>query len=269
MGRADDWLGHTTKHRVVGARFRVVTIAALVTLASVFASCGEGEESTDPGPITEPDISEQPESSEPEVPQTRTQGEREAKVVDDASILVDLLNEFWTNELKSAGLTFDPPDKFEYYRGPGGPQCSTQPFATQRNAYYCNNNANEFVAFDMDWFQEYLIRHPGGATTFLILAHEWGHAVQDTWLESGGTDIWEPAYRRELNADCLAGVFIAAGLRSGQIIEETGDSDAIFNWLAEEGGPWLDPGTHGTNVERTAAFEDGLQTGTNNCREKY
>ncbi|MBA2458762.1 MAG: hypothetical protein H0V43_07385 [Gemmatimonadales bacterium] len=87
-----------------------------------------------------------------------------------------------------------------------------------KNAIHCSHDPEERVAFDMDWFRDYLDKNPGGVTTFLILAHEWGHAVQDTWLESGGDDRWVPKYRRELNADCLAGVFLARSLATKQLV---------------------------------------------------
>ena len=197
--------------------------------------------------------------------------QREAKVLEDATALGPLLNDFWTRELASRyDLTFDMPDKFEYYRGEQHTSCGgvTEPRAN--NAYYCFPDHEEHVAFDLDWLQQYLIEHPGGATTFLILAHEWGHAVQDTWLENGGGDTWDPAYRKELNADCLAGVFLAASIQQGIVVEEAGDADAVFGWLYEAGSsPWLAPGTHGTSDERQTAFLDGFREGTDYCRTQY
>ena len=44
--------------------------------------------------------------------------------------------------------------------------------------------------------------------------------MRDTWLENGGTDVWEPPYRKELNADCLAGVFLSRSIAEGTIVEE-------------------------------------------------
>jgi predicted metalloprotease len=198
--------------------------------------------------------------------------QRETKVLDDATALGPLLNDFWTAELENVyGLQFDPPDRVEYYRGSENSACGGEPRPRPRNAYYCRPDTDEYVAFDLDWFQEYLADHPGGATTFLILAHEWGHAVQDTWIEQQpGKDSWDPAYTQELNADCLAGVFLAASIKKGTIVEDEGDAEDIFGWLYEGGtAPWLSRGDHGTADERQTAFAHGYTKGTDYCRTNY
>jgi len=203
---------------------------------------------------------------------TGGQASAEQKVLQDADAVDDLLNEFWTQELQAQyRLDFDTPDRYEYYRGDGNPFCGGQDFPGAQNAYYCFVDTDEYVAFDLNWFTSYLDDHPGGATTFLILAHEWGHAVQDTWVEQQpNTDVWNPPYRKELNADCLAGVWMADALRRGTVIEESGDADAIFGWLWEHGsGPWFNPGDHGTQEQRQQAFSDGVAQGTDYCRTNY
>jgi predicted metalloprotease len=197
---------------------------------------------------------------------------REQRVLSDAAALSPLLNQFWANDLGQVhGIEFDPPDRFEYYKTQGNSPCGSRVEPMPRNAYYCPDDATEHVAFDLAWFQEYLEAHPGGATTFLVLAHEWGHAVQDSWLESGGNDVWNPERRQELNADCLAGVFLARSINDGTIIVEEGDEEAIFQWLYEAGSAnWLDPGTHGTREERMTAFTDGVQgQDSMYCRNTY
>jgi uncharacterized protein len=195
---------------------------------------------------------------------------QEKKVLQDANAVKDLLNEFWTQELQARyGLQFDAPNDYEYYRGASNDTCAGQNArALPQNAYYCAEDTDEYVAFDLDWFTSYLDAYPGGATTFLILAHEWGHAVQDTWVEQQpGTDVWDPPYLKELQADCLAGVWMEDALRRGTIIEEPGDADAIFESLWEMGsGPWFAPGDHGTKEQRVLAFSTGFKNGTDYCR---
>jgi predicted metalloprotease len=196
---------------------------------------------------------------------------REQKVLNDAQAVGALLNDYWSGELQAQySLAFDQPDRFVYYRGEETTSCGEYTGPRARNAYYCPYDVNEHVAFDLDWLQEYLVSHPGGATTFLVLAHEWGHAVQDTWLENNGNDVWDPASRKELNADCLAGVFLAAAINQGAIVEEVGDAESIFRWLAEAGDtPWTSSDFHGTAAERQAAFGDGYTRGTDYCRQTY
>jgi predicted metalloprotease len=192
------------------------------------------------------------------------------RVLTDADALQPILDDFWTRELGAGGLDFDAPDRFEFYTGDTNSPCGPDQVPGAQNAYYCPVNGDEYIAFDVDWLASYLDEHPGDATTFLVLAHEWGHAVQDSWEEQEpGADSWTgPA--RELNADCLAGVFWDNGVREGTVIEEMGDADAVFTWLAEGGsGTWMDPGDHGTAEQRQIAFSDGYANGADYCRTNY
>jgi predicted metalloprotease len=271
-----------------------------VALAMTFAGCDSGggggtpfsgfgtrEPAVSAGPSAEPTAGDNP-SDDPTVNPSvdvnasetplnasptplDTQEEREQKVLEDAGALRDLLDEFWTAELqRQFGIDYDPPDRFEWYRGDGNSSCGSNNEALPENAYYCFIDSDEYVAFDLDWFTSYLGAHPGGATTFLILAHEWGHSVQDAWLEAGGTDSWDPAYLQELQADCLAGVFLADAIKSGTVIEEEGDADAIFGWLFESGaGTWTNPSNHGTSEQRQQAFSTGYEQGSAKCRSTY
>lgn len=194
------------------------------------------------------------------------------RVLSDANLVASLLNQYWSAELmRNYGLSFDVPDRFEYYFSTGNGPCGGPRQDLPNNAYYCSQNGNEYVAFDVNWFVEYLGRFPGDAVTFLALAHEWGHAVQDTWVEQQpGIDTWNPAYAKELNADCLAGVFLNDAVDSGAIIEEEGDAEAIYQQLFEIGsGEWFNPGDHGTSEQRQRAFTDGLMRDVTYCRTYY
>jgi len=201
-----------------------------------------------------------------------TQQDPADRVLSDAAALEGLLNDYWTQELSRLyGLSFDTPDRFEWYQGSSNASCGGVYESGAQNAYYCPSDGDEYVAFDLDWFTSYLDEFPGDATTFLILAHEWGHAVQDTWVEQQpGVDVWSPGYAQELNADCLAGVFLANSVAAGTVIVEDGDAEAIASWLWDNGsGPWFAPGDHGTSDQRAQAFSDGLAGDTDYCRVTY
>jgi uncharacterized protein len=260
---------------VVGRERSGVLGRVLFVLATV-AACGDGTASpprADPsGPVV-PEEGAVPARSAgtSSLPASAGRAERDGKVLADAAGLESLLNDFWREELLATyQISFDVPDAFLFYRGGGNQPCGPNTDAYPSNATYCPVPGDEKVQFDLDWFSGYLVDHPGGATTFLVLAHEWGHAVQDTWLETGGTDVWDPANRRELNADCLAGVFLGRSIRDGTILEELGDADAIYRWLRDEGGEWLGtPPSHGTSQERRDAFDDGYGGTTRMCRTRY
>jgi predicted metalloprotease len=192
------------------------------------------------------------------------------RVLADADALQPILDDFWTRELAADDLDFDAPDRFEFYSGDSNSPCGDDAVPGAQNAYYCPADGDEYVAFDIDWLASYIDAHPGDATTFLVLAHEWGHAVQDTWEEQQpGVDTWTgPA--QELNADCLAGVFWEGASREGSITEEEGDADAVYTFLADGGsGTWMDPGDHGTSEQRQLAFSDGYGYGLDYCRTNY
>jgi len=199
-----------------------------------------------------------------------SQQRRLEKVMSDAGWLHGKLNDFWSEELRNVyGITFEPVGRLEYYDSEEDAPCGSAHQSAPKNAFYCEAPGDEHIAFDRDWFQGYLVKYPGGATTFLILAHEWGHAVQNSWLKNRGTDTWVPQYRKELNADCLAGVFLAWGYRTGAITEDADDAEALWSWLYSSGSPWLDPRTHGSHEQRVAAFQDGFSQGTQDCRVRY
>lgn len=193
------------------------------------------------------------------------------RVLSDAAAVQPLLDDFWTQELAyTYGLDFDTPDRFEYYLGEEFTTCGGEDAGGAENAYYCFVDDDEHVAFDAGWLATYLDEDPGDATTFLVLAHEWGHAVQDTWIEQEpDADHWAgPA--QELNADCLAGVFWDDAIREGTLIEEEGDAEAVFGFLYDAGsGTWMDPGDHGSPEQRQVAFADGFEFGTDYCRVNY
>lgn len=192
-------------------------------------------------------------------------------VVADATALQEMLNRYWSDQLtRHYGLTFDVPDTFNYYFSTGDNICGGAS-DIPNNAYFCRQDGNEFVAFDMNWFVAETRRHGSNSVTYLVLAHEWGHAVQDTWVEQQPqTDVWNPAYLQELNADCLAGVFLADAIQLGWVTEERGDAATVYRSLFEGGaGEWYAPGDHGTSRQRQQAFLDGTRNDVRYCRTNY
>lgn len=242
------------------ARAGWLTVLLVVPFTLALAGCPSDPPPPPPPPTPSPEVPDPPGP------------DRAEKVRNDADGLITLLNNFWSNELSSVyNVAFDAPDRVMYYESTDWDPCGLSAADMTNNAFYCSVDGDEKVEYDLDWLSDYLIDHPGGATTFLILAHEWGHAVQDTWVENNGADVWVPQSRKELNADCLAGVFIARSIDDGTILEEDGDADAIFEWLFESGSTdgWLNPGDHGTPEQRQAAFSDGVVNGTDSCRQNY
>lgn len=197
---------------------------------------------------------------------------RERKIINDINVLRLLLAQFWSQELAQIyKIQLIQPLKFEYYHTTGNPPCGGEQFNGAKNAYWCPPDRT--LEFDMDFMKEFLVEHPGGASTFYIIAHEYGHAVQTSWQTYlPGQDKWEPSYKQELSADCLAGVFISRELAAGKLVSQAGDYDALFATITSQnmGGPWLEPSQHGTMIARSAAFEMGFnEANTDRCRMVY
>ncbi|MCC6382832.1 MAG: neutral zinc metallopeptidase, partial [Dehalococcoidia bacterium] len=97
-----------------------------------------------------------------------------------------------------------------------------------------------------------------------ILAHEWGHVVQD---ELGLLSEDTPAIALELQADCLAGAYSQDAQARGLVSE--GDLQEATTSLTQAadpaGTPWYDPHAHGSAEQRVDSFRQGLDGGVSTC----
>lgn len=91
----------------------------------------------------------------------------------------------------------------------------------------------------------------GDGTAAFWLAHEFGHHVQA--LSSEDTS----GRQRELEADCLAGVFIGTEVGWGRNLDH---ADAVEVWTQLSAQPWSS--SHGSGTERAAAFSLGYTKGS-------
>jgi predicted metalloprotease len=89
-----------------------------------------------------------------------------------------------------------------------------------------------------------------------ILAHEWGHAMQQVLGISHSAT--KP---HELQADCFAGAFANHAYQQGYI--EEGDIEEAQMGMAQVGDA---RNSHGTPKERLDAFSKGYESGVGVCR---
>jgi hypothetical protein len=108
----------------------------------------------------------------------------------------------------------------------------------QNNAFADRNNNTVWA--DQDWLDRMANQYGSYAATG-ILAHEWGHMVQGN---VSGTAA-------ELQADCLAGVFMKGFGLPWQTVEQF----ALSNWNA--GDPHWSVNGHGTSAQRVTAARRG------------
>ncbi|WP_433158322.1 neutral zinc metallopeptidase [Kribbella sp. CA-247076] len=176
----------------------------------------------------------------------------------DESTAVSAVDTFWrTHFTELTGRPYQSPRVAGGYTGNNGPSCAGQP-SVPYNAFYCL--PGDFLAWD-DNLMASGYSQIGDSWIYLIIAHEWGHAIQAR-LSADRVSV-----AAELQADCLAGAALQGAADDGLIVFEPGDSEEIGQTLAAvaDDYPWTDESDHGNARERTAAFNAGTAGGVRAC----
>lgn len=168
---------------------------------------------------------------------------------------VRIVNTFWgTHWDEQFTGTYQPPRVFGAYEAgsPDAPPCGGEP-AVPGNAFYCGDG--DFLAWDAQLMADGY--DSGDSWVYLVVAHEWGHAVQNRVL--GLSQV-----AQELQADCLAGATLFG---SEDLQFEDGDTDELAAALAAlaDDTPWTDSSDHGDASERISSFEAGGRGGVGAC----
>jgi uncharacterized protein len=155
--------------------------------------------------------------------------------------------------------------------GCGEASSSTGPF-------YCPVDKNVYL--DLDFFQELQDRFGAKDAPFArayVLAHEYGHHVQDLVgdlnNDSGQQGATGRSVRTELQADCYAGVWAHNAASTGFIQpltqDQVGAADAAAQAVGDDriqassgGGVDPDSFTHGTSEQRVHWFTNGYESGS-------
>jgi uncharacterized protein len=176
---------------------------------------------------------------------------------DDEATAVRITNAFWKQWFADQGRRYVPPRVEGGYVGRDGPSCSGEP-SVPGNAYYCP--AGNFLAWDEDLMRAGYTQI-GDAWVYLVIAHEWGHAIQ-AQLPSRYVS---PAI--ELQADCLAGAALQGAADQGLVTIEPGDDEEIATTLeaVADDYRWTDQGSHGDARQRIGAFRAGVSRGVDGC----
>jgi predicted metalloprotease len=175
----------------------------------------------------------------------------------DERTAVQVVNQFWRKWFADQGMRYVPPRVEGGYVGTRGPRCDGQPSAPG-NAFYCP--AGNFLAWDenlMDAGDTQI----GDAWIYLVIAHEWGHAIQ---AQLPGREVSQAV---ELQADCLAGAALQGAADEGLVQIEPGDDQEITRALVAvaDDFPWTDESSHGNAQQRTVAFRSGVRGGVDAC----
>ena len=179
----------------------------------------------------------------------------EAAVEARIDVAIEELQTYWQEELKKQGVNYRPPGIVETYRGdPNDPP----------NAFYIP--AMDAIFIDLRLLEEITADY-GMYAAVAVLAHEWGHFIQDQ------LDLYDklPGLRQiELQADCVTGSFTTSLAGQGRVTPNDIElARQLFFSIGDDqinpDAPYDHPGAHGTGEERMAAFDLGLNTDANTC----
>ncbi len=135
-------------------------------------------------------------------------------------------------------------------------------------AFYCGQG--DFVVYDdgADGLLFELAANFGPATIGIVLAHEFGHAIQQ---RSGALNRSLPTVITEQQADCFAGAWAsraAGGESPGLRFSDLDVRAGLIAMIKVEdplGVSQLTPGGHGSGFDRVGAFQVGFQGGAAQC----
>ncbi|MFI5047795.1 MAG: neutral zinc metallopeptidase [Acidimicrobiia bacterium] len=183
------------------------------------------------------------------------------------------LQSYWAKTMPAVyGQAYQPipADRlFPYSESNPPPGCGTRgttPYTqVAGNAFYCSEG--DFVAWDTEQLFPSLTAKFGAFAPALVLAHEWGHAIQ----ARVGFDSSQTVYL-EQQADCFAGAW-AGHVASGDSALSVSASDldrALAGMLQLSDPVGIDSsqdGAHGNGFDRVGAFQDGVEGGAAACAD--
>ena len=177
--------------------------------------------------------------------------------------------EFWTQEFKKEGLTYNPPTLVIYDRQTQTGGCGVG--SASAGPFYCP--ADNKVYIDLTFYQELSTKYQaaGDFAMAYVIAHEVGHHVQNELgtmrsYQQKRQSLSEKAanalnVRLELQADYYAGAW--ANYVEGQGLLEVGDIEEAMNAAHAVGDDTLQEAAYGTTVP------DSFTHGTSEQRQKW
>jgi uncharacterized protein len=227
--------------RLVTPRALVVALAAALLLSGCAITVGTGGTGGDAGDSAAP----------------ISQVDRDDLAGDEQSA-VGATDAFWRRSFPDTFRgSYRPPQVRGGYQGENGPTCGGRP-SVAFNAFYCPSQ--DFLAWDENLMAAGY-RQIGDAWVYLIIAHEWGHAIQAR-LQADQVSV-----AAELQADCFAGATLFGAADLGFLTFERGDTEELSRTLAAvaDDFPWTTESDHGDASQRTASFTRGAQGGPAAC----
>lgn len=174
-----------------------------------------------------------------------------------------LLDLYWGNQLPDVDADPTPPKRLvSYWNGREDPGCDGTP-SGPNNAQYCS--VDNSIAWDGRWMLGDFYDRVGDPAVMFVLAHEYGHLVQD---RLGIFEKFDRTIEKELQADCLAGAwFGAVNAKFARLTRS--DYRSLYTGVLDvsdpRGLPWQNPQAHGTARQRDFALDLGARKGFRTC----
>lgn len=169
------------------------------------------------------------------------------------------INEYWAAVFEENNLRYSRPNVILFQARRINSGCGVADART--GPFYCGRDHTIYLP--QNFMQSYL-NNVGDFAVVLILAHEWGHAVQAQVGELRGLSI-----TRELQADCYAGSWARyANSFSDNVRLDPGDLDegaTMLFLVGDRNADWFDDNAHGTSQQRIAAYNAGLENSYGEC----
>ncbi len=166
----------------------------------------------------------------------------------------DDIDGFWQREFESRGWDYTSPEAVQAYTRRMRTACGR---TVPGNAFYCK--ASNSIYYDANLVKQGFTR-VGDYAPVAIIAHEWGHVIQDLrGYFSNTRPSTSNTFKMEQMADCMAGAYTQDAEGRGVLGE--GDVQEATDLFSGLGGDR----THGTAKQRVAAFQKGLKGGVDAC----
>jgi predicted metalloprotease len=180
------------------------------------------------------------------------------------AVTADALREYWAGAFRRLGRVYVGPAEVVWFERPTVTACGIASTAS-----YCRIDRTIYVGYDL---LEHSLTTVGDFAAATVVAHEWGHEVQDEL----GLFRWAVAHRywigKELQADCYAGMFARHAAAMGLLQEDDlEEGAAMLRSLGDDRRiKRSSPQAHGTPAERVSWFLRGYRTGSLEvCKSVY
>jgi predicted metalloprotease len=239
-----------------------VTYAAIAGVVLLLAGCG-GSNSEQPAPSPASTVSK---AATPDTSKIELTGDRNAAVNQVALQAIADLQDYWGKEYpKLYNGDYRPVSGGFYAVMPSSgdiPPCAESPEDVAMNAYYCGTK--DVVAWDAEGLLPSLSHDYGDFAIAVVMAHEWGHAIQTR------SNFTARTVTSELQADCFAGAWAQHAQRDKVFDVSSKQLDEALAGIIElrdsPGSSKLDSNAHGSGFDRVSAFQDGYDNDAQKCK---